>query len=66
MQPHTRWSNRSVRGQTCLPSFLVPMRAMENDVLKIFHFFSASDTRVTNLEGRVGTFLMPHTSKGNV
>eukprot|EP00971_Amphidinium_carterae_P044301 871297-Amphidinium_carterae.1 len=42
------------------------MRAVENNVLKVLYFFTASDANVANLEGRVRTFLMPHTPKSSI
>eukprot|EP00971_Amphidinium_carterae_P055734 1099172-Amphidinium_carterae.1 len=62
MKPHTRRGHRGVSGQTGFTPFFVPMRAVENNVLKVFHFLTTSDTNVSNLEGGVSTFLVPHAS----
>eukprot|EP00971_Amphidinium_carterae_P078517 1553240-Amphidinium_carterae.1 len=42
------------------------MRAVENNVLKVFQFLTTSDTNVADLERRVGTFLVPHAPKGSI
>eukprot|EP00971_Amphidinium_carterae_P041646 818101-Amphidinium_carterae.1 len=66
MKPHTRRGHRGMRRYASLTSFLVPVRTVENNVLKVLHLFSASDTSIANVESRVGTLFMPHPPKGSV
>eukprot|EP00971_Amphidinium_carterae_P169548 3358789-Amphidinium_carterae.1 len=55
-----------MRRQAGLTPFFVPVRAVVNYVLEILHSFSTPDTSVAHLKSRVGTFFVPHASKGGI
>eukprot|EP00971_Amphidinium_carterae_P042696 839249-Amphidinium_carterae.1 len=66
MKPHTRWCNRGVSWQAGFASLFVPVRTVENNVLKILNFLTTTDTDVSNLKGRMRTFLVPNATKRSV
>eukprot|EP00971_Amphidinium_carterae_P023717 467832-Amphidinium_carterae.1 len=49
-----------------LSSFLMPVRAAENDMRKIFRFSLASNTKLANMKRAVRTHFMPDASKRGI
>eukprot|EP00971_Amphidinium_carterae_P291147 5781046-Amphidinium_carterae.1 len=65
MQANASWGHRSMRRKAGLTPFFVPVRAVEDDMLQIFDFFTTSDTYVPHLESRVRTLFMPNSAKSS-
>eukprot|EP00971_Amphidinium_carterae_P046248 910287-Amphidinium_carterae.2 len=65
MQAHTSRSHRCMLRHAGFSPFLVPVGAVEHNVLQIFDVLATSHTSIANLERRVRTLLVPHSTKGS-
>eukprot|EP00971_Amphidinium_carterae_P307139 6104037-Amphidinium_carterae.1 len=62
MQAHTRRGLLRVSRQARFTAFLVPVRAVVNNVLKVLHSFSTPNTRIAYLHGRLSGHV-PHAKR---